>query len=239
MTHAFYRALANDAAERYRPAGRFACHFAYGKLTRDPAFALILRHGLLTRAGRMLDLGCGQGLIAALIEAAGARREAWPEDWPLPPSATAYLGIDVHRRDIDRAGRSVDGMARFVCADIRNASFAPADTIVLLDVLHYLDSDAQDDLLRRARDAFEGEGMLLLRVADESPSLRCRFTHAVDRIVMALRRHRFAPLHGRPLTAWIHTLEALDFEVTATPMPPGLPFPNVLLVARYDAHRKA
>jgi len=202
VTHPFYHALASDAAERYRPAGRFAYHFAYGKLTRDPAFALILEHGLLARGGRILDLGCGQGLIAALIEAARARREVWPADWPLPPDASAYLGIDAHPRDIDRAGRSVDGLARFAFA------------------------------------AFEGEGMLLLRVADESPALCYRFSTAVDWIAVALRRHRFERLHGRPLAEWIRALEALDFEVTATPMRSGLPFPNVLLVAMCGCPRK-
>jgi SAM-dependent methyltransferase len=234
----FYRALANDAAVRYRPAGRFAYHFARGKLTRDAAFAHILEHGLLARSGRILDLGCGQGLLAALLEAARAHRDAWPSDWPLPPDPAAYLGIDVHRRDIDRARQSVDGIARFACADIRSTTFEPADTIVLLDVLHYFDFDAQNEVLSRARAALDGDGMLLLRVADESSTSRHRFTIAVDRIVMALRRHRVGRLYARPLTAWIRALEALDFEVTATPMPSGLPFANVLLVARYDSDRR-
>ena len=238
MTRAFYRALAEDAAGRYMPAGRFAYHFAFAKLTRDPAFAHIVLNGLLARGCRILDLGCGQGLLAALIQAARDRRDAWPLDLPPPPNPVAYHGVDVNRRDVERARRAGDASACFVCADIRSTPFDEADTVVLLDVLHYFDFDTQNDLLRRARATLNGEGTLLLRVADESPSLRHRFSMAIDRTVMALRRHRVHRLHCRPLSAWIRTLEALDFDVKATRMPSGLLFTNVLIVARYDSHRK-
>jgi len=238
VSPAFYRALAKDAAVRYKPAGRFAYHFAFGKLTRDPAFAHIVENGLLSRGGRILDLGCGQGLLAALIEAARDRRNAWPSDLPLPPDRVAYHGVDIHERDIERAGRAVDGIARFACADIRSTPFDAADTIVLLDVLHYFDLEAQNDVLRRARAALGSAGTLLLRVADKSASLRYRFGIEVDHVVMALRQHRVRRLHCRPLSEWVQTLEGLDFEVAITPMRSGPPFRNVLIVARYDCRQK-
>ena len=235
MSSAFYRALAKDAAVRYKPAGRFAYHFAFGKLTRDPAFAHIVQNGLLARSRRILDLGCGQGLLAALIEAARDRSNAWPSDLPFAPAPVAYHGVDIHERDIERARRAVNGIARFACSDIRSTPFDAADTIVLLDVLHYFDLDAQHDLLHRARTALGSGGTLLLRVADKSSSLRYRFTIEVDRLVVALRRHRVCRFHCRPLAAWIRTLEGLDFEVAVTPMRSGQPFANALIVARYDS----
>jgi len=238
VTRAFFQGLAKDAAVRYKPAGRFAYHFAFSKLTRDPAFAHIVLNGLLVPARRILDLGCGQGLLAALILAARDHRDAWPSDLPLPPDPVAYQGVDVHGRDIERARRAVDGIARFECADIRSTAFGEADTVVLLDVLHYFNFHTQNDLLRRARTALDGVGTVLLRVADESPSLRHRCSMGIDRTVMALRRQRIHRLHCRPLSAWIRTLEALDFDVTATPLPSGVPFTNVLIVARYDSRRR-
>ena len=53
-------ALVEAASARYRAGGRFAWHFARGKLGMDPLFIDLLRLGLLPAHGRFLDLGCGQ-----------------------------------------------------------------------------------------------------------------------------------------------------------------------------------
>ena len=237
MSDAFFRTLARDAAARYKSAGRFAYHFAFGKLTGDPAFAHILARGLIPDRSRILDLGCGQGLMAALLQTARDRCSNWPAGMSLPPDPVAYCGIDVERRSIERAKHAVDGTAHFVCADIRSVPFDAADTVILLDVLHYLDYRAQEQLLRRVCDAMKAGGRMLLRVADESSTLRFRCTVAIDRVLMTLRGQRIDQLYCRPVAAWIRLLEAHGFHVTATPMSAGTPFANVLLCARYDAER--
>ncbi len=61
MTTTFRRALLDRATQPYRAAGHFAWHFARGKLKGDPAFFGLLEHGLIPDAGRLIDLGCGQG----------------------------------------------------------------------------------------------------------------------------------------------------------------------------------
>ena len=76
--------------------------------------------------------------------------------------------------------------------------------------------------------------LLLLRVADAAPTLRFRYTLAVDRVVNALRGRGWARLHSRPAAAWRAELESLGFSVEAVPMSAGTPFANVLLAARYD-----
>ena len=55
------RDLVMSASQRYRACGRFAYHFARGKLRQDPVFAAILARGLLAGRSRILDLGCGRG----------------------------------------------------------------------------------------------------------------------------------------------------------------------------------
>jgi hypothetical protein len=84
---AVHRALIERASEPYRRAGGFAYHFARGKLRYDPVFREILELGLLRGHPRILDLGCGQGLLAAWLWAAARAYEsgAWPRFWPPPP----------------------------------------------------------------------------------------------------------------------------------------------------------
>jgi SAM-dependent methyltransferase len=180
-------------------------------------------------------------VLAALLAAARERhaRGEWPADWPPPPDPASFTGIDLMARDVERAKRACGGHdnVQFVQGDIRTTGFGAADAVVILDVLHYIDYEAQGDVLRRVREALAGGGVLLLRVADQSSSLRFRVTLAVDRLAMAMRGHRLDRLHCKPVAHWMAELEALGFAVAATPMSAGTPFANVLLVARYDAAR--
>ena len=63
-------ALLNAASAPYREAGRFSWRFARGKLGLDPVFRHLLREGLIKPNARVLDIGCGQGLLASLLRIA-------------------------------------------------------------------------------------------------------------------------------------------------------------------------
>lgn len=215
MRSAAFRAAAHEAASRYPGRDRFARHFAYNKLTRDPVFAHLFSEGLIRDGMRVLDLGCGQGLVGALF----AER-------------IGYRGIEPDARDVGRAMSALPG-ADIVAGDMRSADFGQADAILLIDVLHYIEPAQQLDVLRRARAALAPGGLLLLRVADPSPSLRFRTTLALDRLAMRLRGRRVGALHCRPVAEWRRLLEAEGLAVEAFPMSEGTPFANFLLVARY------
>ena len=234
MSASFYRSLAREAAALYDRRDRFARHFAFGKLTGDPAFREMLERGLLPPGGALLDLGCGQGVLPALLLAArdSHARGRWPAGWPAPPNPRAVRGIDLAARDIERARKAVGEQAQFVAGDIRDTDYGRADAVVILDVLHYIDFEAQEKALRRVRETLADGGVLLLRVASLSRGWRYRYTVLVDRAVMALRGHRLPRLWNRPLAEWLERLEALGFGVEAHPMSAGTPFANVLLVAR-------
>lgn len=236
MSREFFRTLAREAAAGYPERDRFARHFAYGKLTGDPAFAHLLRAGLVPDGARILDLGCGQALVAALLLAARARhaRGEWPAGWPAPPAIASFTGIELRARDAERA-RTLP--VNCVAGDIRTTEFPHADVVVILDVLHYIDYDEQAEVLRRVRAAMGRRGVLLLRVGDESATLRFRYTLFIDRLSMGLRGLRLPRLWCRPVAAWRAELEKLGFTVGTEPMSEGTPFANVLLTARYDGSR--
>jgi SAM-dependent methyltransferase len=232
---AFYKELVAAASRRYEPDDRYARYFARGKLGGDPVFRHLLEQGLFPANGSILDLGCGQGVLEALLLAAreAALRNEWPQAWPRPPEPRAMRGIDLVERDVKRARIAAEGHGQFITGDIRDSDFGRADAVVLLDVIHYVDFAEQEVVLQRVRHALHEGGVLLLRVAELSGGWRYRYTAAIDRLAMALRGHRLPRLWNRPLPDWLRHLEALGFSVEVRPMSAGTWFSNVLLVARY------
>jgi len=231
--------LVARAAAPYRPAGRYAWHFARGKLGGDPAFGALLASGLLTGRRRILDIGCGQGLLAAWLLAAGKAERAgeWPSPWPAAPAPDHIRGIELMPHDVRRAEQALapavrSGRASFIATDMCQADFGNADAVVILDVLHYVPIAAQDEVLRRVRAALAPEGVLLLRVGDAAAGLPFRISNWVDFVVTTLRGHRLTRLYCRPLAEWQRSLTALGFEVRTQPMSEGTPFANVMLVVR-------
>jgi SAM-dependent methyltransferase len=227
-------ALVETASAPYRPAGRFAWHFARGKLSADPVFTALLARGLIPDAARVLDLGCGQGLLAAWLRAAEQvhARGAWPAQWPGAPRAVRVHGIELMASDVRRAQAALGADADIIRGDVRNAGLPNADVVVILDVLHYLDYAAQEDVLARVRSALAPRGLLLLRVGDADGGLPFRISAWVDRAVTFVRGHRLERLYCRPLAQWRAMLERLGFRVEVLPMSQGTPFANVLLVGR-------
>jgi SAM-dependent methyltransferase len=223
------------AAAPYRSAGRFAWHFARGKLGWDPVFRHVLRGGLIAPGSRILDIGCGQGLLASLLRASQAlsERGAWPSRWAAAPSGAHVTGIELMPLDVARAQAAIGGSADFICGDMRKVDFPAVDVVVILDVLHYITVPEQDQVLARVREALDTtRGTLLLRVGDAARKRGFWASQWVDAVVTFVRGHRVVPQYGRTLAQWIAQLQSLGFTVQSQPMSQGTPFANVLLVAR-------
>jgi SAM-dependent methyltransferase len=229
----FDQTLLSAASDPYRAAGKYAYHYARGKLAHDPVFEAILACGLLTRRAHVLDLGCGQGLLAALLVAArGAWISGdWPDHWPPPPQPSIIRGIELVARYVERAQRALACRAEFVTGDVRRVDFGSADCIVILDVLHYLEYAEQQAILQRAHKALSGGGILLLRVGNAAGGVRFALGKWVDQMVLLVSGRGLKALNCRPLAEWRDLLSSTGFESKTVPMSPGTPFANVLIVA--------
>jgi SAM-dependent methyltransferase len=233
-----WRDLLDAATARYQNAGRFAYHFARGKLGRDPVFRHMLELGLLPAGARIVDIGCGQGLLASLVQACAdsAQQGHWPASWGAAPAGRSYFGVELMQRDVARAEQALAGIglqAKFVCDDMCQAPLPAAEVVVILDVLHYVDHAAQEALLTRVRASLRAGSSprLLLRVGDAANTGGFDISQWVDRIVTTVRGHRVAPTWGRSLPQWVGLLAQLGFQVQVMPMSQGTPFANVLLIA--------
>lgn len=225
--------LFDVATDRYRAAGHYAFHFARGKLKHDPAFFAILREQMIPDDARLLDLGCGQGILPSTLIAARQCYESgvWPGDWPAPPARLQLHGIDLMPEDIRRARLALGERVIFEGGDIRDTPFAKSDIVVILDVLHYVSRREQEEVLFRVAECLGDSGRLLLRVADTQAGARSVFTYLGDRVGTLLRGELWPRHIHRPISEWSKLLEQLGFSVSTHPMSQGTPFSNILLIA--------
>ena len=232
MPTSSFVALVQRAALRFRPAGRGPYHFAQGKLGRDPAFAALLRQGLIPSNARLVDLGCGQGVLMALLAEAQRGVDGWPSSWAPLPRGLAMRGVDLRADAVAAGAVALGACARIEHGDIRSFEIPPCDVITILDVLHYVDAAAQEAVIARCAAALADGGKLLLRVGDASRGWAFRFTLLCDWLVTVARGGWNPRFHCRTLDGWKRLLERHGFAVQAQPMSQGTPFANALLVAQ-------
>jgi cyclopropane fatty-acyl-phospholipid synthase-like methyltransferase len=234
MTAQFRRTLLDRATRPYRSAGHFAWRFANGKLKGDPVFFGLLEHGLLPDGDRLIDLGCGQGLLASWLLEARALNESgeWPKDWPAAPKINNIWGLELMPNDVARARAALGDRARIDQGDIRTADFGKADVAIILDVLHYISHEAQEDVLRRIRAALPTGGTFITRIGDAAGGLPFYYSNWVDRVIFFLRGHGIIPIYCRSTAEWLEVLKRCGFEARSMPMHEGTPFCSVMLIAK-------
>lgn len=234
MTENFRRTLLDRATDPYRSAGLFAWNFAKGKLKSDPAFFGLLEQGLIPDAGRLIDLGCGQGLLASWLFEARKLYESgnWPAQWPAAPKLESIWGLELMPKDIHRARAALGSRARFELGDICTADFGKADVAIILDVLHYISYEAQEDVLRRIRASLPIGGTFITRIGDAAGGLPFHYSNWVDRTVFFLRGHRLNRIYCRTTEEWLEILKHHGFSAETLPMHKGTPFCNIMLIAK-------
>jgi uncharacterized protein (DUF2062 family) len=70
----WFAELLRRASDRYLSWGITAWEFAKGKLRGDPVYHAVIAGGALPSGGTLVDVGCGQGLMLALL---AESRDAW------------------------------------------------------------------------------------------------------------------------------------------------------------------
>lgn len=232
------RQLLAAATRPYKPVGPIHHYWARGKLSGDPIFAALIDDAIFPDQARVLDLGCGRGLLAAWHLAAEGLAAAgtWPQDARQPPRGLRFAGVELMAREADAGNQALQPLhgerVQLAGGDMRSASLDGFDVIAILDVLHYVDYAEQDRMLDRIRAALPPGGLFLTRIGDAEGGLRFRISQLVDRGISFIQGHRLPRMWCRPLPEWIAILEARGFVVSARPMNGKQPFANVMLVAR-------
>jgi SAM-dependent methyltransferase len=217
-------------AGRYAPADgataaeRSRFHYVRTKLLGDPVARLVAdvegeAGGAL---GEVLDIGTGRGQLPILLVELGRASRARGVDWD-EEKVTAG-------RKAAAAGEAL--AVELVQGDARTAEYAPADTVLLIDLLHYFTLEEQDGILLRAAAAVRRGGRILVREADTERGLRSAVTLLEERIFTGLRYNRGERVRFRPAREIAARLEAAGLACEVRPAWGRTPFSNVLIVGR-------
>ena len=222
---AFDAAAARRIAEAFLPrfplGNRYDYYYTRSKLRTDPLYPAVIAVLRDTRAP-VLDLGCGLGLLAHTLRAAGCL---------LP-----YVGVDRDADKIARAQRIAAACGfrdvRFDTADLAAGPPAHRGSVAMLDLLQYLPPAAQTALLRAAAAMLDNDGVLVVRNTLADDSRRARASVLADRMSHLIGWMQFRPRSYPSLASLRGVLESEGLRVQARPLYGNTPFNNWLVVAR-------
>jgi uncharacterized protein (DUF2062 family)/2-polyprenyl-3-methyl-5-hydroxy-6-metoxy-1,4-benzoquinol methylase len=222
------------------PAQKTRFHYVRTKLLGDPVARLIAdiegaREGVL---GEVLDIGTGAGQLPILLLELGRATKVRGFDWDAAKVEDAKRAAQL--RDAGKAAESGSAAqdpgspgaaeAEFWRDDARSAALGEADTVMLIDLLHYFRIDEQDAILRRAAAAVRPGGRILVREADTEQGLRSTVTRIEEAIFTTLRFNRGERVRFRPSSEITGILAELGFTCRVVPAWGKTPFSNVLIV---------
>ena len=213
------RTAIRRTTERYASARHADRMYVASKLRTDPLIAQLAELDL--RLGRVIDAGCGRGQIGLLLLELGA--------------ASSLVGWDWDDQKIRVARVAAGSTARFECSDLLNHEWPEADSVLLIDVLHYLDRPRQAALLERAAGSLAPGGRIMLRELDKSAGFSAWLGMLFERIAVKLSYNRGAMLEFRSAAEIVAELNALGLRVKPDGAWEGAPLGNRLMIAERPA----
>jgi SAM-dependent methyltransferase len=206
---------ARDVAARYR--SRPAHYYVRSKLKMDPVSRTLCELGAQAHFGRVVDVACGRGQLALLLRVLGLAGTIEGFDW------------DAGKVESANAAAAGMGAVHFHAADVREVVIPETDTVLLVDILHYLTRAEQDDLLVRAARAAQRQ--VIVRDVDPDQGANSWLTHGWEWVTTTLCYNRGARVSPRSFAEITAVLEAEGLSVSRE-LCSARGMSNVLLVAR-------
>jgi len=189
---------AREVAGRYR--SRAAYWYVRSKLAMDPVARKLVALGEAEPFGAVVDIASGRGQIALLLRTMGLARTVTGLDWDAAKIAIATA-----------ASADLEGIA-FAQSDVNTAALPDADTVLLVDILHYLTVPEQDALLVRAARA--ARGRVIVRDVDPDRGVSSVLTQSWEWVTTTLGYNRGARVAPRSFAEITAVLEGEGLGVT-------------------------
>lgn len=145
----------------------------------------------LPQSGKIIDLGCGEGIIA---------------DYLANKKARFVVGVDVDEKRLKKTAKK---NLVFHLADIRKFKLDEIDGAVISDVLHHMDFKDQKSLLKNIAKGLKKDGVLVIKEIDTGEFIRSRLSRFWDFVFYPRDK-----IHFNDANKLKKFLESLGLEVT-------------------------
>ncbi|MGD2126361.1 MAG: class I SAM-dependent methyltransferase [Desulfobacteraceae bacterium] len=177
-----------------------------------------LVESFLPDTGRILDFGCGYGMLANFSVLQSPKRSAF--------------GIDLNLERIRIAERSSRNRQHitFTHGDIRNLKTAPFDAVVMTDVLHHINDTNVKVLLDKIRMCLVNTGILVVLDIDRRPFWKFFLAYLIDRLLNLDK-----PLYFRSVQKMRNLMKRSCLHIDKiVPADRGLPLSDIIYVCKKE-----
>lgn len=150
---------------------------------------------------RVLDVGCGYGLLANFIALKNEKRSVIGTDFSYSRITIASTTIK-NRKNIN-----------FIKSDLNELDYTSYQTVAFHDVLHHFPYNIQDELLKRIYKQIKFGGIVLIKELDNRPVWKYCISYMLDTIL-----YLGDSIFYRSKEQWQNTFRKIGFNVKTVPL---------------------
>lgn len=171
---------------------------------------------VLPAKGTVLDLGCGEGLLANYLALSSDKRK--------------IIGYEIASERLEHAKKGVKNTT-FKVVNITQGKFPQSDNVVLFHVLHHLPGrQSQQDVIEKVKKCLNKNGKLVIVEVHVKPTIKYLAAWFADHFLVpwVFEKRFYTKAYFRKEKDWISLLKKLGFKIKATEETKGRPFPNII-----------
>lgn len=187
--------------------------YTYWRYWEYPRYLKIEK--MIPKQGTIIDLGCGYGIFTNFLAASGPERK--------------IVAMEYNHNKIKEAKKGFPNV-RYFTGDITEVQIPQADAIILMHVLHHLDSYEQHgELLKKICQKLKKGGWLIIDEVCNQPSWKRYFGRLVDFLL-----YPFQPIYYRFQPEMEALLKKFPLEIVKIQNVDGplAPFAQVVYLCR-------
>jgi len=180
---------------------------------------LVQLETLFPREGKIVDLGCGNGLFPNILGIGSYRRN--------------IVGADLDEKKIVLAERTKGPPAniKYLVSDIVSMDYPRADVFSLVDVLYLIPYKAQEAILRKCAEALAPRGILILKDMDTRPRWKYIWNYWQETLAVKVIDFTLGDrFYFRSRDNFQRLLKGLGFGVKTVRMDRGYWYPHIAYV---------
>ena len=157
-------------------------------------------NSIVPQEGTVLDIGCGNGGFTNYLAYKSKKR--------------SVIGIDLSRERIKDAKKTSPHNlnTKFLFGDITKFNIERAGCYIMIDVLHHIPFDKQEEILKFLALGLNNKSILIIKEVDPSDKLPFLFGHTVEKILYPRET-----IYTRTKIEWIALFNKLNLRCKVFP----------------------